>query len=71
MGFAMAALGTSIAPPSAIAAPATINHRLRLRILVSAPALLGTPEQRGEWLVRAGFSLGRMETAIRQRIPYL
>jgi glycosyltransferase involved in cell wall biosynthesis len=51
--------------------PAGQVVRRWLRILLSVPALLGTPEQRGDWLVRAGFSLGRMETAIRQRIPYL
>lgn len=41
------------------------------RLVVTLPMLFGTAEERGDWLVRAGFSLGRLETALRERIPYL
>ncbi len=41
------------------------------RIVVTAPAVLGSPQRRGMWLLRAGFSLGRLEGAIRHRTAYL
>jgi hypothetical protein len=41
------------------------------RILLTVPALLGSPGRRGRWLLRAGFSVGRLEGAIRHRVLYL
>jgi GT2 family glycosyltransferase len=40
------------------------------RLAVEAPLAL-SPQRRGAWLVRAGFSAGRLSTAARRLIPYL
>ncbi|MPY94083.1 MAG: glycosyltransferase [Acidimicrobiia bacterium] len=41
------------------------------RLVLFAPSVFASPERRGAWLVSAGFSLGRLEGAVRNRVLYL
>ena len=40
------------------------------RLVLETP-LARSPEERGRWLVIAGFSAGRLVTAVRRQVPYL
>lgn len=56
--------------------PAAEVARRWVRLLLGAPLVLAappgrSPEARGDWLVRAGFTIGRLRGALATRVPYL